>query len=192
MKNVFDLEETTTISSDVSYIISYQSLVKFFADKKNLLSINDLVCGSHMVYGWMPTVLQLYPNSKFDLKDAVSLVNSAKAGDSLNVSQLGDLASLVNNSVVGASKLLHFVSPNNFAIWDSRIYSFIYEERPHNYRVNNPQKYLEYLELLRGMSKHVRFPDFYKSVKKKIGYEVTPFRALELVMFLRSPDFKTQ
>ena len=147
MQNIFDIEETTNIPRDVSYVISYQSLIKFFENKKSPLSACDLVCGAHMVYGWMPTILELNPTDDFDLQNAANLVNSAKISSSLKAQELESLARLINNSVVGASKLLHFVSPEKFAIWDSKIYSFIYEERPHNYRVNNPQKYFDYINM---------------------------------------------
>jgi len=143
-----------------------------------------------MAYGWMPTILELYPDQKsIDLPKAAKLLTEAKTNGRLTAEQLEKLASLVNNSLVGASKLLHFVAPTNFAIWDSKVYSFVHEERPHNYRVNDAQKYLAYLDLLTSLSNDARFPIFYSSVKSKLGYDVTPFRALELVMFLRAPVY---
>lgn len=138
-----------------------------------------------MVYGWMPTILKLYPDQKIiDIPKAATLLTEAKTNTILTEIQLKELASLVNNSLVGASKLLHFVAPANFAIWDSKVYLFVHEERPYNYRLNDAKKYLAYLDLLARLSRDARFTPFYSSVKSKLGYDITPFRALELIMFL--------
>ena len=83
--------------------------------------------------------------------------------------------------------MLHFVAPHKYAIWDSKIYKFIYEEKPHNYRVNDVGKYIEYLELLEELEKEDAFGGFHKSINMKIGYDVSSKRAIELVMFLNSP-----
>lgn len=189
MQNVFDIEASTNILQDDSYVISYQHIVGFFANKSTF-SESDVVCGAHMAYGWMPTILKLYPDQKnIDLPKAAKLLTEGKTNGYLTAEQLEELASLVNKSLVGASKLLHFVAPANFAIWDSKVYSFVHGERPHNYSVNDAKKYLDYLNLLTNLSKDARFANFYFSVKSKLGYEVTPFRALELVMFLRAPVY---
>lgn len=189
MQNIFEIEPTTTIMRDDSYVISYPHLIAFFANK-NLILPADVVCGAHMVYGWMPTVLELYPDrERIDLDEAARLLTLAKTSGSLTQGQLESLAGLVNNSLVGASKLLHFVAPTHFAIWDSKVYSFVHEERPHNYRVNNAAKYVEYLNLLGHLSNDSQFPQFHTSIQQKLGYSVTPFRAIELIMFLRAPVY---
>jgi len=59
MRDVFDLEHTTNIVADDSYIVSYPHLLGYFSAKTSL-GAEDVVCGAHMVYGWMPTILELY------------------------------------------------------------------------------------------------------------------------------------
>lgn len=189
MQDVFAIEPSTTIQQDASYVISYPHLIEFFAQKQQI-SPSDVVCGAHMVYGWMPTILDLYPDQeKINLEEAARLLTTVKRAGSIQPIELEGLSGLVNNSLVGVSKLLHFVAPERFAIWDSKVYSFVYEERPHNYRVNNADKYLAYLRLLDSLVQDSRFPSFHAEVQRKLGYEVTPFRALELVMFLRAPVY---
>lgn len=52
-----------------------------------------------------------------------------------------------NNSLVGVSKLLHFINPRVYAIWDSRVFSFLFPDiRAHKYRVEDPDLYLCYLD----------------------------------------------
>jgi hypothetical protein len=189
MPDVFELEPTTTISKNDSYLLSYPYLLNYFAVKHSLTP-EDVVCGAHMAYGWMPTILDLYlkePN--IDLPTACDILNKLKIAGTLTDPQIKQLACLINNSLVGASKLLHFISPQKFAIWDSKVYAFVYEKKPHNYRVNDVLKYRHYLELLSRYQQDSRFTAFHASVNNKVGYEVSPFRALELVMYLNSPQF---
>ena len=88
--------------------------------------------------------------------------------------------------MVGVSKLLHFTAPNVFAIWDSKIYSFVFEEKPHNHRVNQLAKYREYMSRLDQIKRRPGFQAFHESVISKVGYEISSLRAIELVMFLNS------
>ncbi|QSA96515.1 hypothetical protein [Methylococcus sp. EFPC2] len=189
MTDIFNLEPNTTVLQDDSYILSYPHLLSYFAAKQSF-GPEDVVCGAHMVYGWMPTVLELYPESpNIDLPKAAELLTKAKTTGVLTDDEIEQLARLVNNSLVGASKLLHFVSPERFAIWDSKIYAFVYRERPHNYRVSQVSKYRSYLTKLDQHQKDSRFATFHNSVNTKIGYSVSALRALELVMFLNAPVF---
>ena len=74
-----------------------------------------------------------------------------------------------------------------FAIWDSRIYRFIYEQAPHQNRVNNARAYERYLGILQTLRQDVRFPTFHASINRKMGYPVSASRAIEVVMFLKAP-----
>ena len=189
MPNVFVVESKTVINQDDSSLQSYRYLRDYFASKSTLTAA-DVVCGAHMSYGWMPTILDLYLNKQnIDLNAAADYLNLARESGSLPDTELKQLASLINNSFVGASKLLHFVAPKHFAIWDSRVYAFVYENRPYNYRVNDFSNYRKYLKLLQDLQLDGRFPAFHTSVNKKVGYAVTPMRALELVMYLNAPSF---
>jgi hypothetical protein len=53
-----------------------------------------------------------------------------------------------NNSLVGTSKLLHFIHPKQYAIWDSWVFRFLNNEEPHKYKLEKPKTYLEYLRKL--------------------------------------------
>jgi hypothetical protein len=131
MKNVFELEPATNISRDNSYIVSYPHILAHF-QSFDVFSQKDFVCGAHIVYGWMPTVLDLNP-SKFpvSLQRGAEILNEAKKNGQLSDRHIEVLVQLVNNSLVGTSKLLHFVAPNSFAIWDSKIYKFVFNEAAH-------------------------------------------------------------
>lgn len=189
MRDVFDIEPATKILADDAYVVSYPHLLEYFSSKQ-LLDAGDVVRGAHMVYGWMPTILELYPEQGKDGLDAAAqTLVKARTGKELDDQEIEGLASLVNNSLVGASKLLHFVAPAHFPIWDSKVYSFVHEKRPYHYRVNSVDAYKKYVQLLKELAKKPQFQDFHGSVQKKLGYSVSPMRALELVMFLNAPVY---
>lgn len=188
MQNVFELEKTTVVPNGGSYLSSYPFIKSYF-QSLNVIAEEDIIRGSHMVYGWMPTILDLYiGDENLSLDQLVFICNQAKNGVLLNKSELESIASVVNNSIVGASKLLHFVNPNVYPIWDSKIYTFVYEKKPYSYRVNDVSLYVEFIDTLSELHNSPDFNFFHDSVNKKIGYDVSPVRALELIMFLNSPS----
>lgn len=186
MKNIFEIEKNTKINKNDSYITTYPYLLKFFSSKPSF-NICDLICGSHMVYGWMPTILHIHIDDTINISAIIQTLNDAKNGTEFSLNNIYNLSKIINNSVVGASKLLHFISPNKFPIWDSKVYSFIHDKKPHNHRVNNVKNYQAYVQLLKKYSRKPEFEKFHNSVQEKIGYEVSPLRSLELIMFLNSP-----
>jgi len=188
MRNVFAQEPNTDILLNSSYVRSYPHLLSYF-DQITSFSPADVVRGAHMVYGWMPTVLNLHSNSfNNDIQVVADLLTQAKNNGTLTDLEIETIASLINNSFVGASKLLHFVAPEHFAIWDSKIYSYVFNERPHNHRVNQVSKYRFYLKLLEELKMDSRFQSFQASIIKKMGYPVSTLRALEIVMFQNVPN----
>ncbi|MDR8016398.1 hypothetical protein [Ectopseudomonas guguanensis] len=46
---------------------------------------------------------------------------------------------------------------------------------------------MRYLILLRQLQQDARFQDFHASINRKMGYQVSALRALEVVMFLNTP-----
>lgn len=187
MSDIFELEPQTDIDRRNSYINSYPHIASYFSSLHEITP-QDVVRDAHMVYGWMPTVLDLYVgDDACDLAQATALLNCAKGHGEISEGDISVLAGLINNSLVGASKLLHFVAPERFAIWDSKIYAFIHRERPHNYQVNKVERYLGYLESIERYRGSREFEKFHLSVNQKMGYAVTPMRAVEIIMFLNSP-----
>jgi hypothetical protein len=187
MRDVFELEPTTAIPA-TSYILSYPYMLSYFAGC-NPINVAGFVRGAHLVYGWMPTALDLYPQPDFTLAQAASLLESARTQGTISDEQLSALARVVNNSLVGVAKLLHFVTPDIFPIWDSNVYAFVFEEKPHGYRVNEIAKFREYIRRVNTIRSDERFGHLHASVNRKVGYEVSAPRAIELIMYLNAPSF---
>ena len=191
MKRIFELEPSISVARNSSYLRSYPFLVSYFAERPELGEA-DVVRGSHMVYGWMPTILDLDAVSVkgTSLPQAASLLNEAKKRD-LTHAELAALKGVINNSIVGASKLLHFVAPDRYPIWDSRIYLYCNRRSGHAYQVNNIDAYLAYRSELQDLIDDERFFAFHASVNDKVGYPVSKMRAAELMMFLAAVHFGT-
>jgi hypothetical protein len=129
----------------------------------------------------MPTILEFSPKKTKDeaivkIDEAVIILNKARAPDILNEAELQILKECFNNSLVGASKLLHFINPENYAIWDSRVYYYLTGNRAHDYRINNSSN-----EIVANQD----FDSFKKSLEEQInlGYPISPLRALDLVFY---------
>lgn len=184
LDKIFALEASIAVPQQDSYIESYPYMCAHFGNKA-VIEPSDVVLGAHMVYGWMPTVLGLDTAAVrgFTLQQAAALLTAAKQRD-LDKAELLSLKGLVNNSIVGASKLLHFVEPARYPIWDSRLYAFRHGKPGYDYQVNNVDAYISYRRDLNALMADSRFPAFHASVNAKVGYPVTGPRALELMMFL--------
>ena len=168
-----------------SDLISYPEFIEYF---KSISEINkhNLIIGINFTYGWMPTIFDFKTNEIYKNIDlAVEILNRAKNGSNLKINDYEHLKRLLNNSLVGTTKLLHFINPEKFAIWDSRVFWFLHKEEPYDYRIGNIQNYLEYQELLENLSKDEKFKHFFDLVSSKLEYKPTNFRALELIMFIK-------
>jgi len=173
--------ERIQINSDRSDIISYPEFIKYF-EKRERISKHDMIIGIHFSYGWMPTIFDF---RSFELDQATALLNKVYTGIMLSADELSSLKRCFNNSLVGASKLLHFVNPKDYAIWDSRVYRYLTGEKPYQYRLDVFQNYLDYLEFCKFITNNKNYESIHYEVQKKLGfeYEITPLRSLELIMF---------
>lgn len=167
-----------SIKENDSYITAYPEFIKYF-ETKSLIEKHHFIIGSHFVYGWMPTILTLKMEN---IDQILELLNDAKKGKILNQIELATLKTSINNSMVGLSKLLHFINPLNYAIWDSRIFKYITGQKS-QYGIDKAENYLAYINQLSEFSVHCNYDQFHAIVEDKLGYPVTPMRALEITMF---------
>ena len=178
-----------------SYLRSYPLLLAHVAEMTDSAPLDEgaLVAVAHLAYGWMPTVLHL----DFDaLPTALQRVEEARQGKVLTGPDLQQIAAAVNHSVVGASKVLHFVNPTLYPIWDRRVYRFCHPSPTgapavvHDYQVNNATAYFDYAEVCRRAVQLPAFERIHRAVRQQFqpypayaNRPVEPLRALEFVMF---------
>ena len=110
-----------------SYQNSYGALLEYGkkCDKKD-----QYIILAHAIYGWMPTVLEIDFNVENSIENAIDTLKNI---DFVQVDDVIDkvrtVAKFTNNSFVGASKFLHFICPDKFAILDSTILNVLKEDR---------------------------------------------------------------
>lgn len=159
--------------------ISYPEFLKYFSDLKTITRHN-LIIGINFTYGWMPTIFDFRSDN---FREALDILNKAKTGIKPTVENLVLLKGLLNNSLVGTTKLLHFINPDNFAIWDSRVYRYSTNQEPFDNRIGNCNTYIDYLAFCDYLTKQPEFKSLQKIIETKIGYSMTAFRVAELVMY---------
>ena len=166
-----------------SYIDSYIEFIEYFQQLDSIKK-HHLIISSHFVYGWMPTIISLNQNN---LTEVLMLLNQVKQGHLLNENELSTLKKCINNSLVGLSKLLHFIRPDMYAIWDSRIFKFLTGKKS-TYGIDKPILYLKYLKDLKKITDQKEFDQLFQEIKKCFPYQISKFRALEIVMFQSKTD----
>lgn len=192
LARVVTAQQSLTVPPDNSYLRSYPYLVAHVA-ALGRLDEGAFTTTAHLAYGWMPTVLHLHANA---IAAALPCVERARQGEVLTVAEVQQIAAAVNRSVVGTSKVLHFVNPALYPIWDRRVYRFYHrtpDGRPaagHFYQVNDAAAYYAYADVCRQVVRLPGFASIHGAVSAQFqplpgyaGFQVTPLRALEYVMF---------
>ncbi|MGI6319697.1 MAG: hypothetical protein ACOXZK_01730 [Bacteroidales bacterium] len=167
-----------------TYDKSYPEFLKYFSDIKTITEHN-LVIGINFTYGWMPTIFDFRSeNIDKSIDKAIEILNNAKNGIIPKVTEFETLKSLFNNSLVGTTKLLHFINPEIFAIWDSRVYYYLTGEKAYNHRIGNCESYLSFLTFCKYLTEFDEYEKLHNLICKKLGYTMTKFRTVEMIMYL--------
>jgi len=72
-------------------------------------------------YSWMPTIPNIYMEKLEDSERLIIELNKLKQGNGNIKWLIETLTPVINNSVVGVSKVLHFAAPLEIPIYDSRV-----------------------------------------------------------------------
>jgi hypothetical protein len=163
-----------------NYEISYREFLKYFKDTKTITKHN-LVVSINFTYGWMPTIFNFRSDN---FNQAIKILNNAKKGIVPTCHQLDILKGLFNNSLVGTSKLLHFINPDKFAILDSRVYRYLTGKEPYNNRIGDSETYLLYLIYMKHLTEIKEYENAHNSICKKHSYKMTKLRTAELIMYI--------
>ena len=159
--------------------ISYTEFLKYFSDLKTITQHN-LIIGINFTYGWMPTIFN-FRSENFE--EVLHILNNVKKGNDVNIDNLILLKGFFNNSLVGTTKILHFINPDKFAIWDSRVYRYLTNQEPNQNRIGNCNTYLDYLIFCKYLIKENGFNSLKKKIERKVSYSMSDFRVVELIMY---------
>jgi hypothetical protein len=170
-------EGGVNIARDQSYIRVYQDFLRYF-ESAQIITPHDVVIGASFTYSWMPTILDLRVG---DVQVVADILTRSKLGP-VSAQEVRCVADMVNNSLVGASKLLHFVNPAAYAIWDSRVSRYFFGSC-WPYQMQDYKRFQKYQEACQSVVRQSAFAQVHESINKKHGYDVTPIRAAEMIMY---------
>jgi len=188
-----------------TYLSSYPIILNWA--RKQKIDEEFLVIASHVVYGWMPRILSLRRRDE----DVLSLLEEAKKGDFFleekkdNYKKLEKIITCVNGSLVGVSKLLHFINPEVYPIWDSNVYCYLFGKMPYDYQISKIENYKDYKNGLEDLIAYPEINEVTAEVNKKLMayYELNPIdaeveltvskmRAIELTLFTKGRVIATK
>lgn len=174
-----ELEIEKFIHSSENYLSQYGSLKLLGASISNTDEAMSLALA---VYGWMPTILRSLEISNEQLE----LVRQSKDIDSAVLVVRDFEIPPVNNSWVGSSKFLHFLNPDCFPIWDSHIARAFGWARRDQYESSS--RYIAYMMAMRDLLpvSEESTSQTIGRIKVQFGYEISPLRALEFLIFSES------
>jgi hypothetical protein len=157
------------------YLQFFKSITKF--------TIEDIIVGMSLSYSWMPTILTI----NFDLikeneSKILGIFQGVKRGGLVNNEQLELLQKIINNSVVGTSKLLHFINPEQYPIIDSRVSEFLFGSSTD--KLSSPDFYLEYMQFVKEkLIEHKDSEEIFNVLKRTISNDISKIRAIEFCMY---------
>jgi len=125
----------------------------------------------------MPTILKRF--SLDNLTRVTGILNQLKSGTFPTEAELECLKQSINNSIVGASKLMHFINPNVTAIWDSVVCKYCYGTK----YPENVKRFIDYRTNITALINDKAFSHVVDDINGKIGYKVSPYRAAEYIMW---------
>ncbi len=162
----------------VACCVMYPEFLRYFSEMQTI-SRHAFIVGASMAYSWMPTILRFRTD---DFTQCLRILNEVKQKKKIiSKEELLELRNVVNNSIVGTSKLLHFIAPDVYAIWDSRVCRYI---DCNGSECDKPESYFAYLDNCRNLISDSRFDAIHSSINEKLGYPVSALRAVELIMYM--------
>ena len=185
-------ESQNSFGDPNGYRDGYQALSRLFRDHVRVDDYQTVVAGAYAVYGWMPTIMKrgVNPAAWSASKGALVNLRDAKTwveAESI-LSEFPLAMTVVNGSLVGTSKFLHFLNPNILPIWDSNI-GWVFGARRRDV-VEKRQRYLAYCHAVaEAIKSGIAYPEAYTCF---VGPDVTDVRRLELLLFLYGQSLTTK
>jgi hypothetical protein len=174
----------------ITYLLSYPS-IRAFGAQPGPLTLDRFNQLAVMAYGWMPRIVRI---DSHQLPAALAALGAAQAATpaTLKTVAVADVA-ICLRSLVGASKVLHFVNGTVFPIWDSGVEAFrLNGPLPYN-QMNIAGNYFAYALEVHSIRQDPAFPaflaQFHVAMSARLTalgisqYQVSEVRAIEAAAF---------
>lgn len=166
------------------YLKSYPHLLQL-AQNNELENEARLYQLASAAYGWMPTI----PKNVDVNFSIVAAEDVSTADEALKFIQ--DMNVILNNSWVGTSKILHFINPTHFPIWDSNVARAIHQTDKNS---NNKNTFLNYVEKIhRWNDEQPNYGNLLAAeVNDRLNYNPSNLRCFDMVLFTIGSNFKAK
>ena len=161
-----------------TYLISYPHFINYF-NNLNTITFHEMTIGINFTYGWMPTIFD-YRSNNYVI--AIEILNRVKTGIIPNNDELFILKNLFNNSLVGASKLMHFINPEIIPIWDSKVFKYLTGRNANN-QIADINNFRLYINFCNTLFLDQRFQQAKTTIETMVGYNMSNMRIADLVMY---------
>ena len=158
------------------YIASYPYICSASVSLMKVFGAKSVPMVAHLAYGWMPTILKY--NHKLGCEEHIfKMVQSNDVSDVLRYLAQIDV-SPINNSWVGLSKTLHFMNPEVFPIWDSKIARLFGVTN-----ISNKNAYCDYLLFIHHHKNAAFIDEAIENCEDWPNYHMSRVRTFELLLF---------
>ena len=161
------------------YIRSYPELIDASKCLVEEFGERAIPMVAYLVYGWMPKILS-YSRDTYQDDRIYRGVFAKTEEDALQVLDSIEYPP-TNNAWVGMSKTLHFLNPEIFPIWDSKVAKVFGIPTT---QMGKKEVYKNYLSFV-SQNVNSSFVDPVRTEFKNVtGYHITKVRAVEFVLFV--------
>ena len=186
IKYLRGLSESIERTDKEWYAASYISTIDLLRDRKmNNIEYSEveLKLAISLAYSWMPRIPNIVVKNWEELtKDINNLGSQYSLDEEVFMSTLKKCVKQIDKSVIGFSKVLHFLFPDKFAILDNRVkksWNNLFPDNNLSYKINEAD-FIKYQKEMNVWAKN--------SGKKLREIEFLLFRYSSL---LQSPEEKT-
>lgn len=183
------LAREVQLSDEGTYSSAYASIRNHFRQFRNGISRDEAIVALHIVYAWMPQILRLakwrqYNFGQVQEQAVLVLLNDVlrvRTPKRLTAMDMSLLFRFCCNSVPAASKLLHFLNPHVFPIWDSNVAAVF----PLQSVGSDGCKYIGYCCEIDRWSRDTRVRKRCESLRRRHAFltAASDIRIIELVLF---------
>jgi len=144
-------------SREATFLRAYPALL-VSAKAPDRAVIETFLMTAAFAYGWMPGSLRIEPQR---LDAAARAFDAARAQTAeFSERHVAAVAGCLQ-SLVAASKVLHFANPYLYPIWDRRIEEFRQDASPSQYHMAQTENYISYVEDIQKIKQEQGFLGFH-------------------------------
>jgi hypothetical protein len=162
------------------YKLSYAAFVNQPIDSKE-----DIIRLIAFAYSWMPTIPEIKAD-KVNRPEVIKMLEELRGGDVKRLKELmTELVPAINNSIVGTSKVLHFVAPKDVPIIDANVvkaWNQWASKRTHGVNFRLPST-LHRSKKSTGKKLIELYLDYVEKMREIAGSKGTTIRQLEISLF---------